>query len=82
MGRGDADLAFFLALFLGYPLSLFMLVGSFWLGATVGVVLLIGFRKKFTIKSEVPFGPFLVLSGFFVWYFADVLKFIYELLYF
>lgn len=82
MGRGDADLAFFLALFLGYHLSLFMLIGSFWLGAVVGIILLIGFRKKFTIKSEVPFGPFLALSTFFAWYFADVLKFIYELLYF
>jgi len=82
MGRGDADLAFFLALFLGYPLSLFMLVGSFWLGAVVGIILLIVFTKKFTIKSEVPFGPFLALSAFLVWYFADMLKFIYELLYF
>ena len=82
MGRGDADLAFFLALFLGYPLSLFMLVGSFWLGAVVGIILLILFSKKFTIKSEVPFGPFLVLSAFFVWYFVDMLKLIYDILYF
>jgi len=82
MGRGDADLAFFLALFLGYPLSLFMFLGSFWLGAVAGVILLLIFYKKFTIKSEVPFGPFLALSTFFAWYFADMLKFIYGLLYF
>lgn len=82
MGRGDSDPAFLLALFLGYPLSLFMLLGSFWLGAVIGIVLLIIFSKKFTIKSEVPFGPFLALSAFFAWYFADMLKFIYDLLYF
>lgn len=82
MGRGDADLAFFLALFLGYPLCLFMLLGSFWIGAAVGITLLIAYPKKVTIKSEVPFGPFLALSAFIVWYFSDVLKFIYDLLYF
>lgn len=82
MGRGDADLAFFLSLFLGYSLSLFMLLLSFWIGATVGIILLIAYPKKVTIKSEVPFGPFLASSAFIAWYFGDVLKFIYDLLYF
>ena len=58
MGRGDADLAFFLALFVGFPLSLFGFLGAFWIGAIVGIFLLLAPIKKFTIKSEVPFGPF------------------------
>lgn len=82
MGRGDADLIFFLALFLGYPLSLFMFIGSFWIGATFGIILLIVYSKRVTIKSEVPFGPFLAVAGFFAWYFGDMLKFLYEILYF
>ena len=48
----------------------------------MGIFLLLASRKKFTIKSEVPFGPFLALSGFIVWYFGDMLIFIYDLLYF
>lgn len=82
MGRGDADLAFFLAIFLGYPYNLFMLLGSFWIGASIGIILLIVSSGRVTIKSEVPFGPFLAISSFIAWYFGDVLKFIYDLLYF
>lgn len=82
MGRGDADLAFFLALFLGFPLNLVMLLFSFWIGAMVGIALLIAYPRKVTIKSEVPFGPFMVLSVFMAWYFGDMLKFIYDFLYF
>lgn len=82
MGRGDADLAFFLAIFLGYPYNLFMLLGSFWIGAICGIILLIVSSGRVTIKSEVPFGPFLAVSSFIAWYFSDVLKFIYDFLYF
>lgn len=82
MGRGDADLAFFLSLFLGHPLSLFMLLGAFWVGAALGIILLIVFKKKFTMKSEVPFGPFLAFSTLVVWCFGDTLKLLYEILYF
>lgn len=68
MGRGDANLAFPLALFLGWPLSLAMLFVSFWLGGIFGVMLLIFKNKKYGLKSEIPFGPFLALACFIVWY--------------
>ncbi|MEK7560162.1 MAG: prepilin peptidase [Patescibacteria group bacterium] len=82
MGRGDADLVFFSAIFLGYPLSLFMLLGSFWIGALFGVVLLITSFGRITIKSEVPFGPFIAIALFIAWYFSDMLTFLYEFIYF
>ncbi len=82
MGRGDSDLAFFLALFLGHPLSLFMVLFSFWFGAIVGILLLLKKSGRFTIKSEVPFGPFLAFGAFVSWYFKDFLLMIYEFLYF
>lgn len=82
MGRGDSDLAFFLALFLGYPLSLIMILISFWIGAIAGIGLLLLFRSRFTIKSEVPFGPFLAVGSFIAWYLKDFFIIIYEFLYF
>jgi len=60
MGWGDPKLAFFMGLFLGFPNILVALFFAFFLGAIIGVGLII-FRKK-TLKSEVPFGPFLVLG--------------------
>lgn len=82
MGRGDSDLAFFLALFLGFPLSVEAVLISFWLGAIIGIFLLLRKSGGFTIKSEVPFGPFLAAGTFIAWYLKDFLIFIYEFLYF
>src|SRR3989338_3980573 len=71
MGRGDANLAFFTSLFLGWPLNLAALFVSFWLGGLAGFFLLLFRRRDFSLKSEIPFGPFLPTSSFSVWYFAD-----------
>ena len=62
MGFGDVKLAFFIGLFLGYPNTAVALFLSFFIGAIIGLGLII-LRKK-TMKSEIPFGPFLVLSIF------------------
>ena len=67
MGRGDADIAFFLSLFLGFPHNIGMLLISFWVGGAVGILLLLSSRKRFTLKSEVPFGPFLAIGTYIVW---------------
>ncbi len=68
MGRGDADLAFFLALFLGWPQNLFMIFLAFWLGGILGAYLLIFKSGRFGLKSEIPFGPFLAATTFSVWF--------------
>ncbi|MDO8523504.1 MAG: prepilin peptidase [bacterium] len=68
MGRGDVNLVLPLSLFLGWPINLAMLFISFWLGGLVGVLLLIFKNKKYGLKSEIPFGPFLVFACFIVWY--------------
>lgn len=57
MGIGDIKLAFLMGLFLGFPEILVALFSAFFLGAIIGVGLIVS-RKK-TLKSEVPFGPFL-----------------------
>jgi prepilin signal peptidase PulO-like enzyme (type II secretory pathway) len=61
MGLGDAKLAIGLGWILGISKLLSGIVLSFWLGALVGLFLIF-FNKKYSLKSEVPFGPFLVLG--------------------
>ncbi len=62
LGLGDVRLAFFMGLYLGFPNILVALFLSFLIGAVVGLVLVA--QNKKTLKSEVPFGPFLVLGTF------------------
>jgi prepilin signal peptidase PulO-like enzyme (type II secretory pathway) len=72
LGFGDVKLAFPLGLFVGAPFVFSMIVFSFWIGAAISLVLL-GLGKiqrgklylrfgtpKLTIKSVVPFAPFLI----------------------
>jgi len=77
IGFGDVKLAFFLGLFLSWPNILAGLFFSFFFGALTGIFLII--LKKKTLKSEVPFAPFLAIGtllAFFIgetfmnWYFA------------
>ena len=57
MGMGDVKLAFFMGLILGWPKILVALFLAFLIGALVSVILIL-FKKK-TLKSQIPFGPFL-----------------------
>ena len=70
MGLGDAKLAIGLGWFLGIERMLSGLVLAFWSGALVGIILIF-FSKKYGMKSEIPFAPFLVLGM--------VLSFLFEL---
>ena len=58
MGIGDIKLAFLMGLILGWPNILVALFLAFLTGAATGVGLIAANKK--TLKSEVPFGPFLV----------------------
>ena len=62
MGFGDVKLALFMGLFLGWPNILVALFVAFMLGGAVGGVLIL-LRKKH-MKSEIPFGPFLLAGTF------------------
>jgi leader peptidase (prepilin peptidase)/N-methyltransferase len=61
MGLGDAKLALGLGWLLGFARILSGAVLAFWTGAVLGVILIL-FSKKYGIKSEIPFAPFLVLG--------------------
>lgn len=62
MGLGDAKLAVGLGWLLGMGKVLSGAVLAFWSGAIIGILLVL-FKKKYGIRSEIPFAPFLVLGA-------------------
>ncbi|MEX0917162.1 MAG: prepilin peptidase [Candidatus Paceibacterota bacterium] len=76
MGLGDGKLALALSWWLPFSLSITAVVISFWIGASISVLLLlflrlVGERNTLTMKSEVPFAPFLIL-GFILTFFFNL----------
>lgn len=64
MGIGDAYVALLAGLVVGWPGIILALILAFALGAIYGVIL-IALKQK-TLKSQVPFAPFLVFGTFLV----------------
>lgn len=62
LGFGDVKLALFMGLVLGFPNILVAMFLAFFIGAIIGLGLIA--RKKKTLKSELPFGPFLITGTF------------------
>lgn len=71
IGFGDVKYILVIGLLLGFNTGLSAVVLSFWVGAFISVLLILFQRLKIklpytrnnlTIKSEIPFGPFLSLS--------------------
>jgi leader peptidase (prepilin peptidase)/N-methyltransferase len=60
MGGGDIKLAGVLGLYLGWPNILITLFLSFIIGAVVGLIWVA--LKKQSLKSALPFGPFLSIA--------------------
>lgn len=62
MGWGDGFLELSLGWLLGISMGLTALLMSFWTGAVIGVLLLLLAKNRYTMRSEVPFAPFLILG--------------------
>ena len=62
LGFGDVKLVFLMGLILGFPNILAALFLAFFFGAIIGIGLIIFGKKK--LKSEIPFGPFLITGTF------------------
>lgn len=62
MGLGDAKLALGVGFLLGWPGALSAIIFAFWSGALVGVLLILLKATKISLKSELPFAPFIVLG--------------------
>lgn len=61
MGLGDTPVAFALALLVGGQ-AISGLLFSFWIGAVVGVGILVYRRQGLTMRVEIPFVPFMALG--------------------
>lgn len=77
LGFGDVKLALGVGLLLGWQFGLSALMISFWLGAIIGLFLIAWGKtrlwrkgKSYTMKSEVPFAPFLILGFWLVFFFS------------
>lgn len=62
MGMGDVYVAAALGVFFGIARGIEVITLAFWIGAVVGMLLL-GLKKGFKMKSEVPFVPFLFTAA-------------------
>jgi len=69
IGGGDVKLGFWLGLLVGVKMIYFLILFSYALGALVAVYLLVSSKKG--MKSEIPFGPFLVISTYLVIFYQD-----------
>lgn len=84
IGFGDVKLAVGIGGFLGIISGISALILGVWIGTVVSLVLIMfshtglslgSSKKKITIKSEVPFGPFLALGTYTaLFFFPDVLN--------
>lgn len=63
MGLGDGFLELSLGWLLGITLGLTALMLAFWSGAVIGIILLALAKNRYTMKSEVPFAPFLIMGA-------------------
>jgi len=68
IGLGDGKLAIGIGTFLGLSLGLSAIMIGFWAGAIFGLAGLFFARKKLTMKSELPFAPFLILGVLIVFF--------------
>jgi leader peptidase (prepilin peptidase)/N-methyltransferase len=83
IGLGDSKIALGTGTILGLSGGLVALMYAFWIGAIVGITLMLIERlrtgcvlnkggKALTMKSEIPFAPFLILGFFIVYLLPDV----------
>lgn len=71
VGAGDIRLGAFLGVFLGFQLLLVSLAVAYGVGLLVALVLLS--TKQMTMKSEIPFGTFLMIGGVTAFCFGDAI---------
>ena len=84
MGLGDAKLALGIGWFLGISGGVNAVTLAFWIAATISVVWLLMTRGSLKPRTEIPFGPYLILGMYIVLLFGvqvidlEALKFIFS----
>ncbi len=77
MGFGDAKIALAGGWLLGFINGLVAIFSAFWIGAIFSIFLLLFLPKTFTLKSRIPFGPFLALGIIIAFLFGSIIFKIY-----
>lgn len=70
MGLGDAKLILGIGWMLGIMQGGAALMLSFWIGTIVSLFIILFSKIKISTKTEIPFGPFLAISTFIVFFFS------------
>lgn len=63
LGFGDAKLVLSIGLLLGAPQGFSAITLAFWIGTAVTLPIMLFSRKGITMKSEIPFAPFLIIGA-------------------
>jgi len=71
IGGGDVKIGFWLGLIVGAKMVYFFLLFSYVLGAGVAIFLLLFSKKK--MKSQIPFGPFLIVATYLIIFYQDLI---------
>lgn len=71
MGAGDIEIVAMMGLFLGWPNTLTAFYFAFPVGAVCGLIAV--YAKKAEMRSEIPFGPFLIAGTFVAYFFGEQL---------
>ena len=72
MGAGDVKLAAFIGAATGFPNIVTALIFGVFVGGIVALILIVARIK--TLKSYIPYGPFLVLGGVLVMFFGPLIR--------
>ncbi|MDZ7612230.1 MAG: prepilin peptidase [Candidatus Moranbacteria bacterium] len=71
IGGGDVKAGFWLGMVVGIKMAYFFILFAYLLGSVVAVALLLASAKK--MKSQIPFGPFLVFSAYLIIFGKEVI---------
>lgn len=63
LGQGDIKLATFVGLISGFPQIFVALVVALFAGGVIGALLLLA--RRATFRTAIPYGPFIVIGGFY-----------------
>lgn len=69
MGLGDSKLIIGIGFMLGLSRGTAALMLAFWIGSVVSLLVMFLNHKKVTLKTEIPFAPFLVIGTILAFFF-------------
>jgi leader peptidase (prepilin peptidase)/N-methyltransferase len=79
VGMGDVIIYAAFGFILGLPIGVTTFFYSIWLGSFVALMLMLIHRKDYSLKSEIPFTPFIILGALIAFYTRSDILSLYEI---